>query len=449
MLADGASEQARLRWLLSLRLVCVSWASVILPMGLFPRARLVVPREILSHCSPEFIARTCRAFAHKPAAPLELCIGRKKVCYPGPLAVSAIVDSPDIAAVSVVCCLGRSASTRVPLKHLGGTLARLLAAGKIVALSLGTEEDRCSINELVEIVRVFRGHAPIRPLLKTVAGDSMQTMLQRAALVELDDPALAPGRAQVRRLHITPYPRLLGQQKASCYFAKLIKILPNLESIAIDHCGVHYRLIASAISPIYDRSRRLPTSLTSLTLDGTSLEPYIEQLTPQYATTLLPPTLVTLSLRDVSVSARNFPSLVASICALEGIVSCNLSGATQGLPDDACIDAIKGLINKPTLRCLDLSRNWLFTNDYARDEQLARAMLASPTLESLSVKAVCTPAHVVMELVIAIAATRLSRFKISSGVYTTVIPEDALALLSERAPPSCAIVVGKRVSYIS
>ena len=432
MLAS-ASEKA-LRSLLSLRLVCVAWAGVVLPMSMFPRARLVVPREVLSHCSPEFLANVCRVFAHTPAAPLELCVGRRKVCYPGPLAVSAIVDSPGIAAVSVVCRLGRSPSTRVPLKHLGGTLARLLAAGKIVALSLGTEDDRCSINELIEIVRVLRGHAP-RPLA-TVAGDSAQTPMQRAALVDLD-PALAPGRAHVRSLHITQNPCLLGQQKASCYFGTLISILPNLESIVIDHCGVHYRLIAPALMSIGDRR------LTSLTLDGTRLE-QLPHRPWTHVTAFLPPTLVTLSLRCVSVSAHNFPSLVTDICALQSLSSCNLSGAMQGLPDGACIDAITALINKPTLRCLDLSRNWLFTNHYARDQSLARAMLSSPTLESLSVKAVCTPAHVVMELVIAIPTTRLSRFKISSGVYTTVIPEDALAFLRERAPPSCSIVVGKQ-----
>lgn len=428
MLAS-ASEQA-LRWLLSLRLVCVSWAGVVLPMSMFPRARLVVPREVLSHCSPEFLANVCRVFAYKPAAPLELCVGRRKVCYPGPLAVSAIVDSPGIVAVSVVCRLGRSPSTRVPLQHLGGTLARLLAAGKIVALSLGTEDDRCSINELIEIVRVLRGHT-------TVAGDSAQIPMQRAAL---DDPALAPGRAHVRSLHIAQNPCLLGQQKASCYFGTLISILPNLESIVIDHCGVHYRLITPALMSIGDRR------LTSLTLDGTRLE-HLEHLPHRpwtYEAAFLPPTLVTLSLRCVSVSAHNFPRLVTDICALQSLSSCNLSGAMQGLPDGACVDAITALINKPTLRCLDLSRNWLFTNHYARDQSLARAMLASPTLESLSVKAVCTPPHVVMELVIAIPTTRLSRFKISSGVYTTVIPEDALAFLRERAPPSCAIVVGKQ-----
>jgi hypothetical protein len=380
-------------------------------MKLFPRARLAVPREVLPHCSPPFLAKTLRAFAH--AQPLELSVGRSKVCYPGPIAVSALADSPDIA-VRVVCRLGRAASTKVPLAHLRSTLARLLAAGKIASLSLA---DRCSIAELEEIVRVFRGNP------NSLAGDSI-------AALEIDDPALEPSRERVRGLHITQNPGLLGQRKGAQYFARLISMLPNLESVVIDHSGgPHFTLLAEAIA-----SRR---RMTSLTLDGTLLE--------RHDPAFLPQTLVTLSLRGVSVSAPNFPSLVTNICALEGIASCSLSGALRGYPDDACIYAIKGLINKPTLRNLDLSRNSLFTNDYPRDENLARAMLASPTLESLSVKAVCTPAHVVVQLIRAIPATRLSRFTISVGVYTTVISENDVKLLSQKAPPSCAIVFGKRI----
>lgn len=400
----GGAQQ--LSWLLSLRLVCVSWASVVLPMGAFPHARLVVPREVLSHCSPEFLAKACRAFGHKPEALVEVCVGRTKCCYPGPLAVSSIADSPDIASVAVVCRLGRSPSNRVPLKHLAGALARLLVAGKIVGLSLGTDEDRCSINELREIVRVFK------------------------------HPALATGRGEVRGLHITHNPRLLGQLEGTSNLYKLIRMLPNLESIVIDHCGApHYALFDPLLACI--QSRRL----SSLSLDGMHLEPHIQDL----GTTFFPSTLETLSLRRVSVSARNFPSLVTNICALESIVSCNLSGAMKDLPNDACIDAIKGLINKPTLRNLDLSRNILFTNDYIRDDSLARAMLASPTLESLSIKAVCTPSHAVLQMILALPATRLSRFKISVGVYTTVISDYQLARLSERAPQTCAIAFGKLV----
>jgi hypothetical protein len=118
-----------LRTLLGFRLVCGAWATVVPPiaMDLFPRARLVVPRDVLPHCSPAVLARTLRAFRYaRNPEPIELSVGRSEACYPGPLAVSAIADSPDIAAVSVV--LGRSRGT-VTLAHLRGTLARLL--GKV------------------------------------------------------------------------------------------------------------------------------------------------------------------------------------------------------------------------------------------------------------------------------------------------------------------------------
>jgi hypothetical protein len=160
---------------------------------------------------------------------------------------------------------------------------------------------------------------------------------------------------------------------------------------------------------------------------------------------LLPPALELLSLRGVSVSARSFPSLVLSICALERVVSCDLSGALHGSPDDACIDALRALIDKPTLRRLDLSRNRLFANEYVRDASLARAMLSSPTLERLSVTGVRIPAHVAVQLILAIPGTRLARFEISVGVHTTVISEYDVLLLSERAPESCVVVLGERV----
>jgi hypothetical protein len=301
----------------------------------------------------------------------------------------------------------------VPLKHRGSALARLLAACKIAALSLGTEEDRCSINEILEIVRVF------------------------------DDPALAPGRAQVRSLHITQTPGLLAQMKGAYTLFELIHMLPNLESIAIDHCGLpHYAAFAPLLGCIQRRR------LSRLSLDGMRLEPYLQDLLARprtFSTTFFPSTLVTLSLCRVSVSARSFPTLVTNIGALESIVSCNLSGAMKDVPDDACIDSIKGLINKPTLRHLDLSRNILFTNDYVRDDSLARAMLASPSLESLSIKAVCTPSRAVLHMILSLPATRLSRFEISVGVHTTVISDYQLARLSERAPQTCAIVFGKLV----
>lgn len=395
------AEQAQLPRLLSLRLVCVSWASVVLPMDLFPRARLVVPRE--PRCSPEFLAGVCRTFAH---APLELVLGRSGACYPGPLAVGSIADSPDIAAASVVCRLGRSRSARVPLEYLGSALARLLAAGKIAALSLGTSDDQCSIGELAEIVRVFR--APERD------------------------------RATVRSLHITQNPVLLSRRPGARRFAELVSLLPNLESLTIDHSvGAHYQLVAPAVSRL--------RCVTSLTLDGAGIEPLLarDDFDP---TALFPRTVSTLSLRRVGVRCALFPRLVAGICALD-VVACNLSAAMLGIPDDACIHAITSLLSKPTVRRLDLSRNALFTHDYARDEQLARAMVTSRTLECLSLTAVCTPAHVVHGLVLALPLTRLSRIELSLGVYGTVIPPGAIALLRERAPPSCSIVVENTYYY--
>jgi hypothetical protein len=318
-----------------------------------------------------------RAFCYaRNAEPIELCVGRSNACYPGELAVSAIADSPDIAAVSVV--LGRSWGT-VPLAHLRGTLARLLAAGKLSALST----NGCSIDELDEIAKVFTAKA---------------------------------GREK-------------GQEAPARALAHLVPRFPRLERFVLEY----------ALHALPARS-----VLTSLTLDGTLLEPYVDRSERSFAA-LLPPALELLSLRGVSVSARSFPSLVLSICALERVVSCDLSGALHGSPDDACIDALRALIDKPTLRRLDLSRNRLFANEYVRDASLARAMLSSPTLERLSVTGVRIPAHVAVQLILAIPGTRLARFEISVGVHTTVISEYDVLLLSERAPESCVVVLGERV----
>jgi hypothetical protein len=289
--------------------------------------------------------------------------------------VSAIADSPDIAAVSVV--LGPSRSTNVFLAHLRGTLARLL--GKVSALST----NGCSIDELDEIAKVFTAKA---------------------------------GREK-------------GQEAPARALAHLVPRFPRLERFVLEY----------ALHALPARS-----VLTSLTLDGTLLEPYVDRAERSFAA-LLPPALELLSLRGVSVSARNFPSLVLSICALERVVSCDLSGALHGSPDDACIDALRALIDKPTLRRLDLSRNRLFANEYVRDASLARAMLSSPTLERLSVTGVRIPAHVAVQLILAIPGTRLARFEISVGVHTTVISEYDVLLLSERAPESCVVVLGERV----
>ena len=372
--AKGACPS--LRTLLSFRLVCGAWATLVPPiaMKLFPRARLVVPREVLPHCSAAFLAKTLRAFCYaRNPEPIELSVG--EACYPGELAVGAIADSPDIAAVSVV--FGRSRSA---LAHLRGTLARLL--GKVSALST----HGCSIDELDEIAKVF------------------------TAKEGLEKGQEAPARVP-------------------CYFAHLVPRFPRLEPFVLEH-ALH-ALPAKSV-------------LTSLTLDGTLLEPYVDRAERSFAA-LLPPALELLSLRGVSVSARNFPRLVLSICALERVVSCDLSGAMQNLPDDACIDALRALIDKPTLRRLDLSRNRLFANEYVRDATLARAMLSSPTLERLSVTGVRIPGHVVVQLILAIPGTRLARFEISVGVHTTVISEYDVLLLSERAPESCVVVLGDRV----
>jgi hypothetical protein len=319
-----------------------------------------------------------RAFCYaRNPEPIELSVG--EACYPGALAVSAIADSPDIAAVSVV--LGRSRGT-VPLAHLRGTLARLLAAGKLLAL----RAEGCSIDELDEIAKVFTAKE---------GRESGQ-----------EAPARVP-----------------------CYFAHLVPRFPRLEPFVLEY----------ALHALPARS-----VLTSLTLDGTLLEPYVDRSERSFAA-LLPPALELLSLRGVSVSARSFPSLVLSICALERVVSCDLSGALHGSPDDACIDALRELIDKPTLRRLDLSRNRLFANEYVRDASLARAMLSSPTLERLSVTGVRIPAHVAVQLILAIPGTRLARFELSVGVHTTVISEYDVLLLSERAPESCVVVLGERV----
>ena len=380
---EGA-KGACLSTLLSFRLVCGAWATVVPPiaMKLFPRARLVVPRDVLPHCSPAFLAKTLRAFCYaRNPEPIELSVGRSNAvgsnaCYPGELAVSAIADSPDIAAVSVV--VGRSRGT-VFLAHLRGTLARLLAAGKLSALST----NGCSIDELGEIAKVFTAKA---------------------------------GREK-------------GQEAPARALAHLVPRFPRLERFVLEY-ALHAALPAKSV-------------VTSLTLDGTPLEPYVDRAERSFAA-LLPPALELLSLRGVSVSARNFPRLVLSICALERVVSCDLSGAIQNVPDDACIDALRALIDKPTLRRLDLSRNRLFATEYVRDASLARAMLSSPTLERLSVTGVRIPAHVVVQLILAIPGTRLARFEISVGVHTTVISEYDVLLLSERAPESCVVVLGDR-----
>ena len=288
--------------------------------------------------------------------------------------MSAIADSPDIAAVSVV--LGPSRGT-VPLAHLRGTLERLL--DKVSALST----HGCSIDELDEIAKVF------------TAKEGLEK----------------------------------GQEAPARVLAQLVPRFPRLEPFVLE-----YALHALPAKSV----------LTSLTLDGTLLEPYVDRSERNFAA-LLPPALELLSLRGVSVSARSFPSLVLSICALERVVSCDLSGAIQNLPDDACIDAVRALIDKPTLRRLDLSRNRLFANEYVRDASLARAMLSSPTLERLSVSGVRIPAHVVVQLILAIPGTRLARFEISVGVHTPVISEYDVLLLSERAPESCVVVLGERV----
>ena len=416
----GAScHRARaFRWHLSIRLVCRSWANVVprVAMGMFPRARLVVPRETLAHCSPAFLAATIRTFARNGPATLEMEVGRLKSCYPGPNAVSAIAESPDVE-ISVVCRLSRTARTRVPLDHLSRVLARLLAAGKVASLSLGTEEDRCSINELMEIVRVLRGP-------RAVVATPVE--LQRAA-PDRADPELAWSRARVRRLHVTQNPVLLGQRKGACYFAELLSMLPNLESLVIDHSvGAHYVLLVAPVSRL--------KFLTDLTLEGCSL-PYLDPAM------LLPSTLETLSLRHVPLTPAYFRRIVTAICALERLVSCDLAATMQGAPDDACVLAITSLVNKSTVRRLDLSMNPLFTNNYPRDAQLARDMLGSETLESLAITGVCTPAHVVLALGIALPATRLARLEISTFVYGTAIPEYGIEWLREATPRSCALVL--------
>lgn len=400
----AACRPARaLRWHLGLRLVCRAWARVApaVAMSLFQRARLVVPRETLAHCSPAFLASTIRTFAPSGPAPLELEIGRAKVCYPGPSAVSAIAASPDVGAVSVVCRLSRSARARVPLDHLSSVLARLLAAAKVASLSLGTEEDRCSINELMEIARVLRGPGPA-----------------------LDGAELA--RSRVRRLHVTQNPVLLWQRKGACYFAELVSLLPGLESLVIDHSvGAHYARLVAPVARL---------KLLDLALDGCRL-PYLDPAT------LLPSTLQTLSLRHVPLSPAYFRRVVTAVCALERLISCDLAGTLHGAPDDACVLAITGLVNKPTVRRLDFSMNPLFTNDFPRDAQLARDMLGSATLERLAILGVCTPAHVVLAIGIALPTTRLARLELSTLVHGTAIPEYGLEWLRESTPRTCALVL--------
>jgi hypothetical protein len=379
-----------LRRLLSLRLVGRAWAAVVPPiaMRLFPRARLVVPRDFAD--APAFLATIATTFATGTSA-IELHVGRTgDALYPSPRA--AVERVPE---ASVVCRLGRSAHTRVPLEHLAASLSRLLAAGNVAALSLGTGADRCTLAELAEVVRVFRAHRPC---------------------------------PRVRALHIAENPTLLGQERGARYLAELVSMLPNLESLAVRHSiQQHYRrTLAPAIA-------RLP--LTSLTLDGSRLDLH------HRAPIEFPPTLVALSLRDCAVLPPSLPRLVAAITALGRIASCDLSGAILGAPDAACVAAIESLVRAPTLRRLDLSRNPLFADDCHRDARLARALLSSEPLETLVLTAVYAPPHVVAALSSGLPETRLSRLEISAGVHTRWIPDDDIALLRASAPRSCALVV--------
>lgn len=453
------------RVLLQLRLLGRVWLHAVPPVvaEALPHTRLVVPRGTLEYCSPEFLARTVRAFK-KPAPEtnetsqtsqtsrlvLDLRIGRgtepglsglsglggRKVssCYPGPMAMSAIAGSPDIDGFAVTLRLSRKHRKKVPLAHLS-SLSALLAAGKIVSLCLGTENDRCSYAELFEIVRVFR-----------VA--SQEAGAPTAALAVSSLRTLEACRARVRSLEITQNPVLLGQKRGAGLFATLLSILPNLERLVIDHSCTSTRTFR-LLDPTIARMSRL----TSLTLDGSNLDPgrfstvTVNGAVPiPFAVISLPPTLVRLSLSRISVGPAYFAQLLAGIGALESITSCNLSGALMCMADAACIAAIVALVNKKTVRCLDLSCNTLFANRYTPDRQLARSLLASETLHSLTVSSVCTPPHVIDALITALPATRLMHLEISRGVYSTVISDLAVELLRAASPDSCTLEVGPHVT---
>ena len=457
-------------FLLQLRLLGRVWLHAVPPVvaEALPHTRLVVPRGTLEYCSPAFLARTVRAFK-KPAPEinesnltgqtsqtsqlvLDLRIGRgtepglsglsglsglggRKVssCYPGPMAMSAIAGSPDIDGVAVTLRLSRKHRKKVPIAHLS-SLSALLAAGKIVSLCLGTETDRCSYAELLEIVRVFRVASQAGAPTAALAISSLRT--------------LEACRARVRSLEITQNPVLLGQTRGAGLFATLLSILPNLERLAIDHSCTStrtFRLLAPTIARM--------SRLTSLTLDGSNLDPgrfstvTVNGAVPiPFAVISLPPTLVRLSLSRISVGPAYFAQLLAGIGALESITSCNLSGALMCMADAACIAAIVALVNKKTVRCLDLSCNTLFANRYTPDRQFARSLLASETLHSLTVSSVCTPPHVIEALITALPATRLVHLEISRGVYSTVISDLAVELLRAAAPGSCTLEVGPHVT---
>ena len=477
-IARGQGGQGGQAWLLSLRLVGRAWRHAVpaVVMEAFPHARLVVPRGVLHYCTPEFVARTLRAFknpAHRHhETVLGLRIGRgtergtgpglsgRKASspYPGPMALSSIASAHEIDGVAVTLCLSRSPQKRAPLAHLASSLSALLASGKLVSLRLGTENDRCSYDELLEIVRVVRGAPPcVPPVESQVAsansGDTQtqtQIELQRAHLRvhalelqrahEIDaaalDPTLAACRARVRGLEITQNPVLLRQKRGASLFATLISTLPSIERLVIDHsCNSAntYKLLAPTIARM--------SRLSSLTLDGCPLDP--GRLAPfPFAVIQLPPTLVTLSLRRISVGTAYLSQLLAGISALESITSCDLSGALGGMPDLACVSGIVSLVNQKTVRCIDLSCNTLFTNRYTPDRQLIRSLLASETLHSLTLSSVRTPPHVVEALITALPTTRLVHLEISRGVHSTVISDLAVELLRAAAPASCTLEVG-------
>ena len=454
--AQGGQEGSLLR-VLSFRLVCKAWRDAVLVTTSFPHTHLVVPRGALGHCTPAFLAGTMRAFK-KPAQATLLNLrigrgtepgisgrkGRKAACYPGPLAISSIAGSPELNGVAVTLRMSRSAAKRVPLAHLASSLSALLAAGKIVSLSLGTEGDRCSYNELLEIVRVFQGgsgasqEVSAASAIEASADTQTQNQIERAH--GIDDPTLSGCRARVRSLHITENPVLLGQKRGASLFATLLSMLPNLERLVFDHSCTSanaYKLLAPTIARM--------SRLTSFTLDGCVLDPGLHTPFP-WAIIPLPPTLATLSLRRISVGPAYFSQLLAGINALESITSCVLSGALMGMPDLACVSGIVSLVNKPTVRCLDLSCNTLFTNRYTPDRQFMSDLLASETLHSLTISCVCTPPHVITALINALPATKLMHLEISKGVYSTVISELAVDLLRVTAPASCTLEVGPHVT---
>jgi hypothetical protein len=372
---------------------------------------------------------------------------RKVACYPGPVALSSIAGAPEIDGFAVTLRLSRSAAKRVPLAHLASSLSALLAAGKVVSLSLGTEGDRCSYSELLELVRVFRdgSRAPPEPPVASravkaaKAVNAVDASADTQNPTQVDDPTVA-SRARVRSLHITDNPVLMGQMRGASLFATLLSMFPNLERLVIGHSCTSanaYKLLAPTIARM--------SRLTSFTLDGCVLDPGLHTPFP-FAIIPLPSTLVTLSLRRISVGPSYFSQLLAGINALESITSCDLSGALTGMPDLACVSGIVSLINKPTVRCIDLSRNTLFTNRYTPDRQFMSDLLASETMHSLTISSVCTPPHVITALINALPATKLVHLEISKGVYSTVISELAVDLLRFTAPASCTLEIGPHVT---